>query len=150
MRWPSPAWRRAASAWDFARSHPGGALGRRLLTHVRDVMRQGDALPIVAAGTPVPQALKTMSAKGMGMTVVADAAGRPQGIFTDGDLRRLIASQGDIRGLTVDDGMTRSPRSIGPTRWPWKRRSRWTNFDSITCWCSTAMAHCSARCTCMT
>ena len=63
---------------DFARSHPGGALGRRLLTHVRDVMRQGDALPIVAAGTPVPQALKTMSAKGMGMTVVADAAGRPQ------------------------------------------------------------------------
>ncbi|AUT45020.1 SIS domain-containing protein [Achromobacter sp. AONIH1] len=99
---------------DFARSHPGGALGRRLLTHVRDVMRQGDALPIVATGTPVPQALKTMSAKGMGMTVVADAAGRPQGIFTDGDLRRLIASQGDIRGLAVDDGMTRSPRSIGP------------------------------------
>ena len=64
----------------------------------------------------------------------------PAGIFTDGDLRRLIASQGDIRGLAVDDGMTRSPRSIGPTRWPWKRRSRWTNFDSITCWCSTAMA----------
>src|SRR5690606_8035230 len=97
---------------DFARSHPGGALGRRLLTHVRDVMRQGDALPIVMAGTPVSQALEVMSAKGMGMTVVTDAQHRPQGIFTDGDLRRLIARHGDIRSLTVEAGMTRSPRSI--------------------------------------
>ncbi len=99
---------------DFARSHPGGALGRRLLTHVRDVMRQGDALPIVMAGTPVSQALEVMSAKGMGMTVVTDAQRRPVGIFTDGDLRRLIARQGDIRSLTVESGMTRSPRSITP------------------------------------
>lgn len=99
---------------DFARSHPGGALGRRLLTHVRDVMRQGDALPIVQAGTPVSQALEVMSAKGMGMTVVTDAQHRPVGIFTDGDLRRLIARQGDIRSLTVESGMTRSPRSITP------------------------------------
>ena len=99
---------------DFARSHPGGALGRRLLTHVRDVMRQGDALPIVMAGTPVSQALEVMSAKGMGMTVVTDAQHRPQGIFTDGDLRRLIARHGDIRSLTVEAGMTRSPRSINP------------------------------------
>ncbi len=99
---------------DFARSHPGGALGRRLLTHVRDVMRQGDALPIVMAGTPVSQALEVMSAKGMGMTVVTDAQHRPVGIFTDGDLRRLIARQGDIRSLTVESGMTRSPRSITP------------------------------------
>lgn len=99
---------------DFARSHPGGALGRRLLTHVRDVMRQGDALPIVMAGTPVSQALEVMSAKGMGMTVVTDAQRRPLGIFTDGDLRRLIARQGDIRSLTVESGMTRSPRSITP------------------------------------
>ncbi len=99
---------------DFARSHPGGALGRRLLTHVRDVMRQGDALPIVMAGTPVSQALEVMSAKGMGMTVVTDAQRRPLGIFTDGDLRRLIARHGDIRSLTVEAGMTRSPRSINP------------------------------------
>ena len=99
---------------DFARSHPGGALGRRLLTHVRDVMRQGDALPIVMAGTPVSQALEVMSAKGMGMTVVTDAQHHPLGIFTDGDLRRLIARHGDIRSLTVEAGMTRSPRSINP------------------------------------
>lgn len=62
---------------DFARSHPGGALGRRLLTHVRNVMRQGDALPVVALGTPVAQALEVMSAKGMGMTVVCDPQRRP-------------------------------------------------------------------------
>jgi arabinose-5-phosphate isomerase len=99
---------------DFARSHPGGALGRRLLTHVRDVMREGNALPIVMAGTPVSQALEVMSAKGMGMTVVTDAQHRPLGIFTDGDLRRLIARHGDIRSLTVESGMTRSPRSINP------------------------------------
>ncbi len=105
---------RGFSPQDFARSHPGGALGRRLLTHVRDVMRKGDALPIVQAGTPVSQALEVMSAKGMGMTVVTDAQRRPVGIFTDGDLRRLIARHGDIRSLTVDAGMTRSPRSITP------------------------------------
>jgi len=99
---------------DFARSHPGGALGRRLLTHVRDVMREGTALPIVTADTPVSQALEVMSAKGMGMTVVTDAQHRPLGIFTDGDLRRLIARHGDIRSLTVEAGMTRSPRSINP------------------------------------
>ena len=103
---------RGFTAEDFAFSHPGGALGRRLLTHVRDVMRQGSALPIVMAGTPVSQALEVMSAKGMGMTVVTDAQHRPLGIFTDGDLRRLIARHGDIRSLTVESGMTRSPRSI--------------------------------------
>ncbi|HAP28005.1 MAG TPA: D-arabinose 5-phosphate isomerase, partial [Achromobacter sp.] len=86
----------------------------RLLTHVRDVMRQGSALPIVMADTPVSQALEVMSAKGMGMTVVTDAQHRPLGIFTDGDLRRLIARHGDIRSLTVEAGMTRSPRSINP------------------------------------
>ena len=99
---------------DFARSHPGGALGRRLLTHVRDVMREGTALPIVTAGTSVSQALEVMSAKGMGMTVVTDTQHRPLGIFTDGDLRRLIARHGDIRSLTVESGMTRSPRTINP------------------------------------
>jgi len=99
---------------DFARSHPGGALGRRLLTHVRDVMRQGDALPVVPAGAPVFQALEQMSAKGMGMAVVLDGSGRPAGIFTDGDLRRLIERHGDIRPLAVEQGMTRSPRAISP------------------------------------
>ncbi|HRL22380.1 KpsF/GutQ family sugar-phosphate isomerase [Alcaligenes sp. SDU_A2] len=98
---------------DFARSHPGGALGRQLLTFVRDVMRQGDQLPIVSPDTLVPDALAVMSAKGMGMTIVADPQGHPVGLFTDGDLRRLIARQGDIRHLPVRAGMTPQPRSIG-------------------------------------
>ena len=99
---------------DFARSHPGGALGRRLLTHVRDVMRSGARLPAVAPDTPLPQTLEEMSRKGMGMTVVVDAGGQALGIFTDGDLRRLIARGGDLRQLTVADGMTPTPRHIGP------------------------------------
>lgn len=105
---------RGFSAEDFALSHPGGALGRRLLTRVRDIMRQGAALPIVAADTPVTDALSEMSAKGMGMTIAVDAARRPVGIFTDGDLRRLIARHGDIRPLTVADGMSPHPKSVGP------------------------------------
>ncbi len=105
---------RGFSREDFARSHPGGALGRQLLTFVRNVMRRGDQLPIVAPDTLVPDALAEMSAKGMGMTIVADAQGHPLGLFTDGDLRRLIARQGDIRHLPVSAGMTRQPRSISP------------------------------------
>jgi len=99
---------------DFARSHPGGALGRRLLTHVRDVMRHGHTLPVVMPDATLPQALKIMSDKGMGMTVVIDDAGKPLGIFTDGDLRRLIEHHGDVRGLPVSVGMTRAPRTIAP------------------------------------
>lgn len=99
---------------DFARSHPGGALGRRLLTHVRDVMRHGKDLPTVPEDAPLFRALEEISAKRMGMTAVVDAAGRPAGIFTDGDLRRLIERQGDVRGLSVAAGMSRNPRSIGP------------------------------------
>jgi arabinose-5-phosphate isomerase len=99
---------------DFARSHPGGALGRRLLTHVRDVMRHGKDLPTVPQDAPLFRALEEISAKRMGMTAVVDAAGRPVGIFTDGDLRRLIERQGDVRGLAVDAGMSRNPRAIGP------------------------------------
>ncbi|MGB6104871.1 MAG: KpsF/GutQ family sugar-phosphate isomerase [Pusillimonas sp.] len=105
---------RGFSREDFARSHPGGALGRRLLTFVRDVMRQGDALPIVQAGTPVPEALAEMSSKGMGMAIVLNGSRAPVGIFTDGDLRRLIARHGDIRPLSVADGMSRHPKTIGP------------------------------------
>src|SRR5690554_4907679 len=100
------------SAEDFARSHPGGALGRRLLTYVRDVMRHGDALPLVREDTPMHDALKEMSAKGMGMTIVVDDTHHPVGIFTDGDLRRLIQKRGDVRSLSVGDGMTRNPRCV--------------------------------------
>lgn len=105
---------RGFGAEDFARSHPGGALGRRLLTHVRDVMRSGSAVPTVAANASITDALMEISRKGMGMTVVLDDAGDVAGIFTDGDLRRLIAREGDIRGLTVEAGMSPQPQSIGP------------------------------------
>jgi len=97
---------------DFALSHPGGALGRRLLTRVRDVMRQGEALPVVAHDVLVLDALQDMSAKRMGMTIVLGPDQRPIGIFTDGDLRRLIARHGDIRGMCVRDGMTPAPQCI--------------------------------------
>jgi arabinose-5-phosphate isomerase len=102
---------RGFSRDDFARSHPGGALGRRLLTSVADIMRSGAALPRVAPDTLIPDALTEMSAKGMGMTIVLDQD-RPVGIFTDGDLRRMIAQHGDIRALTVSAGMSRHPRTI--------------------------------------
>ncbi|HLS17108.1 MAG TPA: KpsF/GutQ family sugar-phosphate isomerase [Paenalcaligenes sp.] len=97
---------------DFARSHPGGALGRRLLTFVRDVMRQGQDLPIVPLGTLIPDALTEMSAKGMGMTIVVDAQNHPVGIFTDGDLRRIIAKEGNVRHISVETGMTRHPKHV--------------------------------------
>lgn len=105
---------RGFSREDFARSHPGGALGRRLLTYVRDIMRTGDALPIVQEDTLIPDALSIMSAKGMGMIIINNAQGQATGIFTDGDLRRLIAQVGDIRHLPVKTGMTPDPRSISP------------------------------------
>lgn len=99
---------------DFARSHPGGALGRRLLTYVRDVMRQGDDLPVVSPDIPLPQALKEMSLKRMGMTAVVNDNNEPVGIFTDGDLRRLIVRHGDIRHFTMHEVMTSNPKSIAP------------------------------------
>ena len=97
---------------DFARSHPGGALGRKLLTRVSDVMRSGAALPVVGIDATMSQALEEMSRKGMGMTIVLDDQGRALGLFTDGDLRRLIEREGDIRLLTVRAGMTTNPRCI--------------------------------------
>lgn len=99
---------------DFARSHPGGALGRKLLTHVHDVMRQGTALPLAPMTLPIGNALEIMSAKGMGMVIVMDEHERAAGIFTDGDLRRLIERVGDIRGLVLGDHMTSAPHTIGP------------------------------------
>jgi len=99
---------------DFARSHPGGSLGRRLLTHVRDVMRQGEQLPIVSQDAAVADALVRMSQGGMGMVIVMDPGQPPAGIFTDGDLRRALARSGDIRTATLGELMSRSPRHIGP------------------------------------
>ena len=101
---------------DFARSHPGGALGRRLLTHVRDVMRTGAEVPSVQSGAGFSEALLEMSKKRMGMTAVLDAEGRVSGVFTDGDLRRTLAQIADIKSARIDDIMTRSPRTIGPDK----------------------------------
>jgi arabinose-5-phosphate isomerase len=98
---------------DFARSHPGGALGRKLLLHVKDLMRQGDALPRVAPATPMPELLREMTGKGLGFAAVVGADGRPQGIFTDGDLRRLIeAGRDDLRTLRAEQVMHRTPRLV--------------------------------------
>jgi arabinose-5-phosphate isomerase len=101
---------------DYARSHPGGALGRRLLTHVRDVMRTGDALPIVGLDASLLAALLESSKKGMAMTAVVDGDGRVAGIFTDGDLRRLIEKNHNFTDSRVADVMHRGPRGIGPDR----------------------------------
>jgi arabinose-5-phosphate isomerase len=99
---------------DFARSHPGGSLGRRLLTRVKDVMRQGAAIPVVAPSASITEALDEMSRKGMGMTAVVNEQGIAVGIFTDGDLRRLLESAGDIRGISVAKGMSSNPQHISP------------------------------------
>jgi arabinose-5-phosphate isomerase len=99
---------------DFARSHPGGSLGRKLLTHVHDLMRTGDALPRVAPDTPFTDVMREMSAKSLGAAVVTDGAGRVLGIFTDGDLRRCIEQGRDMRGLTASDVMYRKPRTVRP------------------------------------
>jgi len=107
---------RGFSVEDFARSHPGGALGRRLLTRVADVMRTGDRVPIVAPSATVADAVLEMSGKGMGMTAVANESGTVTGIFTDGDLRRLLARAGDLTRIEVADVMTRTPRTIAPSR----------------------------------
>ena len=99
---------------DFARSHPGGALGRRLLTHVRDVMRSGEAVPAVSPDAPLAQALLEVSQKGMGMTAVVDAEQRPIGVFTDGDLRRLIERVQDFSNIVIRDVMHANPRTVQP------------------------------------
>jgi arabinose-5-phosphate isomerase len=99
---------------DFAMSHPGGALGRRLLTHVRDVMRSGDAIPAVSPDTPLTRALLEISQKGMGMTAIVDEERRPVGVFTDGDLRRLIERVTDFSNISIRDVMHASPRRVHP------------------------------------
>ncbi|UUX97762.1 SIS domain-containing protein [Aquabacterium sp. J223] len=97
---------------DFARSHPGGALGRKLLTHVGDLMRRGDAVPRVAPDTPLPEVMREMTRAGLGATAVVDGEGRVLGVFTDGDLRRLVEGGGDLRALRAHEVMHRSPRRI--------------------------------------
>lgn len=99
---------------DFARSHPGGMLGRKLLTHVEDVMQT--RVPIVPPETLIPAALAEMTRGGMGMVVVGDAGGNIQGIFTDGDLRRAMERLGDLRQIAVATMMTRDPRCIKARR----------------------------------
>jgi arabinose-5-phosphate isomerase len=97
---------------DFARSHPGGALGRKLLIHVRDLMRGGDDVPRVAAQTNFTAMLREMTGKGLGFTAVVNEAGRAVGIFTDGDLRRLIERGADLLSLKAVDVMHSNPRRV--------------------------------------
>jgi len=103
---------RGFGADDFARSHPGGALGRKLLTHVSDVMRAGADVPRVGPGANVGELMRAMSTKGFGATAVVDAEGRAAGIFTDGDLRRLIEAGTDLRTVGAAEVMHPSPRTV--------------------------------------
>jgi len=105
---------RGFGADDFASSHPGGALGRRLLTHVCDVMRTGDAVPAVGRDASVPAAILEITRKRMGMTAVVGEHREVVGVFTDGDLRRLLERDGDLRALGVEQVMTRSPVTVAP------------------------------------
>ena len=107
---------RGFGAEDFARSHPGGSLGRRLLTHVRDVMRRGEAVPAIAPEARVADAILEISRGGIGMTSVITPDRRVLGVFTDGDLRRAFAKNLDLRTLTVADIMGHQPRAIGPDK----------------------------------
>jgi arabinose-5-phosphate isomerase len=107
---------RGFGADDFARSHPGGSLGRKLLTHVSDVMQPVDRIALVSAASAVPAALTAISRGGLGMAAVLDADGTLTGIFTDGDLRRALEKLGDLRMVAVGAIMTRNPRTIGPER----------------------------------
>lgn len=103
---------RGFTAEDFAFSHPGGALGRKLLLRVCDVMHHGSEVPKVSPSTSIPRALSEMTSKGFGMTTVVNDAGQLLGIFTDGDLRRCLDGGLDIGRATMESVMTRSPRTI--------------------------------------
>jgi arabinose-5-phosphate isomerase len=107
---------RGFGAEDFARSHPGGALGRRLLTHVGDIMRRGEAIPAVRSDALLSQAVLEISRKGMGMTAIVDDSGRVAGIFTDGDLRRTLERPLDLRTTPVAQVMSANPRTIRAER----------------------------------
>ena len=107
---------RGFSGEDFARSHPGGMLGRRLLTRVSDVMRTGADLPVVTLAATLADALIEMTGKGMGMTAVVDAHRHIAGVFTDGDLRRSLAQVGGRTDMPIAEVMTRAPRTIVASR----------------------------------
>ncbi|MBB5942607.1 KpsF/GutQ family sugar-phosphate isomerase [Xanthomonas sp. 3307] len=104
---------RGFTADDFARSHPAGSLGRRLLLHITDIMHRGDELPKVREDASLSEALVEMSRKRLGMTAVVDADDRLLGLFTDGDLRRALDSALDVRQTRIAEVMTRQPRTIG-------------------------------------
>ena len=99
---------------DFALSHPGGNLGRRLLLHVADVMRTGDGLPHVRPEAPLKEGLLEMSRKGLGMTTVIDEGHKLLGVFTDGDLRRVLDRTLDLSGTTMREVMTAQPKAAQP------------------------------------
>lgn len=99
---------------DFARSHPGGSLGRRLLTHVRDVMHSGNQIPAVSQNATLAEAVLEISRKGLGMTAIVDDAQQVLGIYTDGDLRRTLAKQSNFNSVLVSSVMSRNPHSILP------------------------------------
>jgi len=105
---------RGFSEADFARSHPGGALGRRLLTHVADVMRQGDDIPSVALDATLPEAILEITRKRLGMTAVQDPSGKVAGIFTDGDLRRTVEKISNLKAAKIAEVMSPTPHHIRP------------------------------------
>jgi arabinose-5-phosphate isomerase len=107
--------KRGFSSDDFARSHPKGRLPRQALVHVADVMRQGADLPAVPSGAPGLQAIAEITRGKIGMTAVIDGARKVRGIFTDGDLRRALEKGVDFAAVTVDEVMTRAPRTLAPT-----------------------------------
>jgi arabinose-5-phosphate isomerase len=107
---------RGFSAEDFARSHPGGALGRRLLVHVRDIMRSGTAIPCVGKEAGLTEALLEMTRGGIGMTAVVDEQRHPIGIFTDGDLRRILEQGVHVQSTDVASTMHSHPQTIHPNR----------------------------------
>jgi arabinose-5-phosphate isomerase len=100
------------TAEDFARSHPGGSLGRRLLVHVSDLMRTGDKTPLVHAKATLSEGLLEMSRKGLGLTAIVDAANKPIGIFTDGDLRRAFEQNVNVATSSIADVMHKNPLTI--------------------------------------
>lgn len=105
---------RGFTADDFALSHPGGSLGRRLLLHIHDIMHSGERVPKVPSSASLSEALLEMSRKGLGMTAVVDDKDNLQGIFTDGDLRRILDQRIDVHETTIDQVMTRGPVTISP------------------------------------
>ncbi len=105
---------RGFGAADFARSHPGGILGRRLLLHVSDIMHSGAEMPVIRAGAPLSEALVEMSQKGLGVTAIVDEQEQVLGIFTDGDLRRALDADIDIKTCLAAEVMTKQARQIAP------------------------------------